>query len=96
MILAVRNPCDGIHEGHRFVVVAEAEGLFDLRVGQRPAIEPGQQLPRRFVGQRGDAAFARGAVTGGQIAACRHVVLLGDIPLDRRASREVPAQPADD
>jgi len=43
MVLAMRDPGHGIHEGHGVVIVLEGIGFAQLAVAQLPAVEFGQQ-----------------------------------------------------
>src|SRR5690606_7185420 len=67
VVLAVRDPRRGVHEGHGLEVVAETVGLGDRPALERPAVEALEQRARLVGRERGHAALAGLALLAGEL-----------------------------
>ena len=65
MVLAVRKPCNRIHERHGLVIVLEVESLVDQVIVALPAFELPHQTVSLCVREGRHAAFAGFALLAG-------------------------------
>ena len=51
MVLPMRDPGNGVDEGHCLIVVFESIGLFQAIINNLPVIDVGQKMPNLMIGK---------------------------------------------